>query len=186
MLKQNIAFPCRPARVHEVCGSSAFGFAAVAAAHAGGALWIRQAWQPQSINPEALTSYVDPSKIFLAQVKDQTEALAVAEEGLRDGVLPLVVIELTAPIGLTEGRRLQLAAKAGQSTGLCLISEGMGSPAAETRWRCSPVPNPSNPSADSTLQQWQLIKNKSGTLGIWHVRWDAEARRLAVVFPARE
>ena len=81
---------------------------------------------------------------------------------------------------------MQLAAQAGHTTGLCLIPEGMGSNAAETRWHCSPVFDPTGGAADSTLQCWELIKNKSGTLGAWHVRWDAAARRLYVVSPAGE
>lgn len=180
------AFPLRSARVHEACGPLAIGLAAGAAAQAGSALWIQPSWQPRTLNPEGLATYIDPSRLLLVQVADQTDALAVAEEGLRDGALPLVVVELTAPVSLTAGRRLQLAAQAGQTTGLCLIPEGMGSPAAETRWHCAPVPDPDSTPEDSTLQRWQLIKNKSGTLGAWHVRWDAETRRLTVVSPAGE
>lgn len=180
------AFPLRQTRVHEACGPSAIGLAAVAAAQVGGALWVRPGWLPATVNPQAITNYIDPSRLLFARVRNQTEALAVAEEGLRDGALPLIIIELTAPISLTAGRRLQLAAQAGRVTGLCLISEGMGSPAAETRWRCTPVPDPENLSEDSTLQRWELIKNKSGTLGVWHVRWSRSAGRLIVVSSAGE
>ena len=185
MLHQITAFPLRPARVHEACGSLAIAFAAVSAVQAGGSLlWVRADWRSGTVTPAGLGSYLDPSRLLLAQAADQAEILAVAEEGLRDRALSLVVMEPTAPIGLTAGRRLQLAAQAGQTTGLCLIPEGMGSPAVETRWRCSPVADPDRRNEDSTLQIWQLIKNKSGTLGAWHVRWNAEARRLAVVSPA--
>lgn len=181
-----IAFPLLQTRVHETCGPSAIGLAAVSAALAGGALWVRPGWLTTTVNPQAIANYIDPSRLLFARVRDQAEALAVAEEGLRDGALPLVIIELTAPISLTAGRRLQLAARAGQATGLCLIPEGMGSPAAETRWRCSPVSDPENLSEDLTLQRWELIKNKSGTLGIWHVRWSRPAGRLIVVSSAGE
>lgn len=180
------AFPLMPARVHEASGPLAAGLAAVAGAQAGNLLWVRPNWRTQDVSIAGMASYFDPSRLLLAQTKDQTETLAVAEEGLRDGHVPLVVIELTAPLDLTAGRRLQLAAKAGQSTGLCLIPEGMGSPAAETRWHCSPLPDPDSDPEDSTLQRWALIKNKSGTTGIWHVRWSQSARRLIVVSKARE
>lgn len=190
MSLQMPAFPLRPARVHEVCGPMAAGFAAVAASQtatgSGDLLWLRESWRPEAINPIGLAAYLDPSGMLLAQVRDQTEALAVAEEALRDGALPLVVVELTASLSLTAGRRLQLAAQAGQTTGLCLIPEGMGSNAAETRWHCSALPDPDSPCGDSTLQAWRLIKNKSGTLGVWHVRWSQSARRLIVVSQARE
>lgn len=186
MLQQNTAFDLRPSRVHEASGPLAVFFAAVAAAQADRLLWVRQGWRSETINPEGLAPYFDLSRLFLAQAKDQTEVLMVAEEALRDSAVPLVVIELTSPLNLTAGRRLQLAAQAGQSTGLCLIPEGMGSPAAETRWRCSPLSDPDNLSEDSTLQRWELIKNKTGTFGVWHVRWSQSARRLIVVSKARE
>jgi protein ImuA len=53
----------------------------------------------------------------------------------------------------------------------------MGSNAAETRWRCIPLFDPE----DSTLQSWELIKNKSGTIGAWTILWDAQAHRVIVV-----
>ena len=176
-------FPLRKARVHEVYGPGSLSFAAVAAALAGGdVFWIRERWRPEILNPSGLSAYVDPSKFLIAQVKDQAEGLAVMEDALRDGHLSLVVMELGEPLGLTEGRRLQLAAKAGKTIGLCRISEGMGSNAAETRWHCTPVLDRD----DSTLQRWDITKNKSGTLGAWHVRWNTASRRLNVVSPALE
>ena len=66
--------------------------------------------------------------------------------------------------------------------GLCIVPEGTGSNAVETRWHCTSVFDPK----DSTLQRWELIKNKSGTLTAWDVRWNAEARRIIVVSEARE
>ncbi|MEZ5714231.1 MAG: hypothetical protein R3D85_03055 [Paracoccaceae bacterium] len=177
-----IDLPLRNARVHEACGPGAVSFAAVAAAQSAAVLWLREAWRNEIVNPVGLSAFFDPSKLLLAQTRDQSETLAVAEEALRDGALPLVVLDITRPLDLREGRRLQLAAKAGQATGLCLIPDGMGSNAAETRWQCTPV----FAADDSTLMRWEIIKNKSGTLGAWHVRWNAEARRLDVVSPAGE
>lgn len=149
-------------------------------------MWVRPHWLSEMPNPAGLSAWLDPSRLLLAQARDQTEVLAVAEDALRDGAAPLVVITLTESLSLTAGRRLQLAAEAGGATGLCLIPEGMGSPAAETRWHCAPVfdaRTDAQARPDSTLQCWRLIKNKEGTLGAWHVRWDATARRLVVVSP---
>jgi Uncharacterized conserved protein len=177
-----IAYPPHPSRVHEACGPAAASFALWTAAQSGmDLLWVREGWRPERLNPLGFDG-VDPSRLILVQTKDQADTLAVAEEALRDGAMPLVVLELTEPINLTVGRRLQLAAKTGGTTGLCLIPEGMGSNAAETRWHCTPVFD----ARDSTRQRWSLIKNKSGTNGAWHVRWDPEAHRVAVVSPARE
>lgn len=175
--------PLRPARVHEACGAAAATFAAISCARMPGRLlWIREAWLPEMLNPPGLSGILDPSRLIFARTRDQTDTLAVAEEALKDGAIALVVADITRPLDLREGRRLQLAAQAGGATGLCLIPEGMGSNAAETRWRCQPVFDPRD-GADSTLMRWEIIKNKKGTLGVWHVRWDAETHRLDVVSP---
>lgn len=170
----------KPSRMHEVCGPAAVSFAMrFAAQMAGDVIWVRESWLSTILNPAGFEG-LDPARLIVARTKNLIDALAITEDALRDGAVPLVVVEVTAPLSLTAGRRLQLAAKTGGTTGLCLISEGMGSNAAETRWRCTPVFDPE----DSTLQHWALIKNKSGTLGAWHVRWTATARRVYVVSPA--
>ena len=170
-------FPLRRARVHEAYGPGCVSFAAVAAA--GACLWVRESWLTDALNPNGLLPIFDPAQLLLARPKDQADALAVTEEALKDGALPYVVLEVTRPLNLREGRRLQLAAKAGGTTGLCLISEGMSSNAAETRWHVAPVFDMH--SADATLMRWELKKNKSGTCGAWDVRWDPETRRVHVV-----
>ena len=176
-------FPLRTGRVHEVCGPASTGFAAIAAA-GGASLWIREAWLPEALNPLGLAPFLDPAQVLLARPKDQTDALAVAEEALKDGALPFVVLEITRPLDLREGRRLQLAARAGQTTGLCIIPEGMGSNAAETRWRAAPIYDPEQ--EDSTLMRWEITKNKSGTIGAWNVCWNTQTHRLHVVPPVGE
>ena len=124
-----------------------------------------------------MNEFFDPADLFIAAAANQLEVLSTAEESLQSGAVSLVVMELHKPLSLTEGRRLQLAAKNGNATGLAIIPEGVGNNTAETRWHCAPVFDPT----DSTLQQWKLIKNKSGTLGVWHVRWDTASRRLHLV-----
>ena len=178
-------FPLRSSRVHEVCGPGSVAFAALAARRLLPVLWVREAWLPEALNPLGLAPFLDPAGLLIAQAKNQADSLAVAEEALKDGAVAFVVVEITRPLDLREGRRLQLAAKAGSSTGLCLIPEGMGSPATETRWHCAPVFDPAE-TTDSTLMRWEIIKNKSGTLGAWHVRWNRAAHRLDVVSPVGE
>jgi protein ImuA len=174
-------FPPANTRMHEVCGPGAYAFAVGLAARLGGPfMWIREAWDSRQIYPTGLAQFVNPADLTVCNTQDQTETLAASEEALRSGAVSLVVFLLSKPSGLTEGRRLQLAARAGKATGLAIIPEGMGSNAAETRWHCTPVFDP----VDSTLQKWELIKNKSGTLGIWHVRWNAASHRFTVVPPA--
>lgn len=181
-------YPLKHARAHEICGNSALAFAAIAAGAAKGAVvWISESWKP-TVNPEGLAPYCDPGRLLLTRAADQLTVLASAETALRSGAAGLVVAELSGAIGLTEGRRLQLAAEAGGTTALLLIPEGAGSNAAETRWRCSGAPAPaSGPRQnghDSTHWRWSLIKNKIGTLPEWIVRWDAASHRVIVVSEA--
>ncbi|ABF62910.1 ImuA family protein [Ruegeria sp. TM1040] len=193
MANAPLPFPLVEGRAHEVCGAGAYSFAfALAAARGGQVLWVRETWEAARINPDGFAEFINPADLLLCNAPSQIDALAATEEALRSGAVALVVVSLTKPLGLTEGRRLQLAAKEGKSIGLALIPEGMGSNAAETRWRCSPhfdaaetsLNRPSPSPDDSTLQRWELIKNKSGTLGVWYVRWDRASRRLAMVSPA--
>ena len=173
-------FPPKKTRAHEVYGPGAWFFACVLAGNLGGrVIWVREDWQLIEINPLGFSELLNPADLLLAKAGDQIQVLATAEEALRSGAVPLVVMELSKPLGLTEGRRLQLAAREGKSTALAIIPEGMGSNAAETRWHTTPVFDPT----DSTLQCWDLKKNKSGTLGVWHVRWDRASRRLSMVSP---
>ena len=182
-LEATPCFPLKKGRAHEVCGPGAYFFALALAARIGGqVLWIREAWQQDQLNPTGFLEFLNPHNLLVARAKNQSEVLAAAEEALRSGANRIVVMELSKPLSLTEGRRLQLSARDGKAMALAIIPEGMGSNAAETRWSCAPVFDPS----DSTRQCWKLIKNKSGTLGVWHVRWDAKARCVIMVPPAGE
>jgi len=184
-------YPLKKARAHEICGDGALAFAAIAAGGAKGAVvWISENWKP-TVNPEGLAPYCDPGKLLLTRADSQLNALASAETALRSGAAGLVVAEISGTIGLTEGRRLQLAAEAGGTTAVLIIPDGAGSNAAETRWRCTGVPGPLRPASDprqnghdSTHWRWMLIKNKIGTLSEWVVRWDAASHRVIVVSEA--
>jgi protein ImuA len=224
-------FPPRTARAHEICGDGALAFAAICAGLTakaarrgpggapkgapegtpegtpeGAVVWIAERWRP-TVNPEGLTPYCDPGRLLVTRADSPLNVLASAETALRSGAAGLVVAEVSGAIGLTEGRRLQLAAQTGGTTVLLLIAEGAGSNAAETRWRCTGVPAPSGAPAgvpgggsggglaqgspaprqnghDSTHWRWSLIKNKIGTLSEWVVRWDAASRRIIVVSEA--
>ncbi len=177
------SFPLRPARAHEVCGAGGHVFASIVCGCANGsALWISQAHQHERLHPEGLAQFCWPDRLIYASGKTHMDVLWMAEEALRSAAMQVVVVQLSKPIDLTAGRRLQLAAEAGNTLGVFQIPEGMGSNATETRWRCSPHFD----AKDSSLHRWQLIKNKSGTLGDWIVRWDEQARRVIVVSKVSE
>ena len=171
-------FPPKPGRAHEVTGAGAIAFAAMACGLSGKPIiWLSENWASEVLNPSGLTPFCDPRLMLLGCCTSSVDLMACAEEALRSGAVPMVIAEISKPLTLIAGRRLQLAAKAGNATGIFIIPDGMGSNAAETRWQCSPIFD----AEDSTLQRWELIKNKSGTLGNWKVRWNADARRVTVV-----
>lgn len=129
-------------RAHEATGPAAAVFAALAAGRLSGpVLWIRPGWRRDSLHPEGLLPFFDPSRLVLAQPMRGADILWVAEEALRSGAAPLVVAEPEAAPGLTPLRRLQLAAEAGRNP-LCLLlpPEAGSSGAVESRWRCAPLP----------------------------------------------
>jgi protein ImuA len=178
-----LPFPLTPARAHEAQGPGAPFFAiAACAVQPKPCLWIAERWQAEGLNPYGVAEFMDPAHLLLAHTPNQLESLASAEEALRSGAFGVVVTRLSEPLTLFTGRRLLLAAQAGESLGVFLIPEGAGSPAAETRWHCAPHFS----AKDSTLHHWRLIKNKSGTLTEWVIRWDEQARGISVVSEAPE
>lgn len=177
-------FPLRSGRAHEVTGPAASSFAAIACGLcAGPALWAVERWHNEQLNPAGLSRFCKPQNLLLALGNSQADILALSEDALRSGAVSVVVSEVHKPLSLLAGRRLQLAAEAGQSLGLIILSEEHGGNAAETRWRCAPILDPQEAfdPRDSTLQRWELIKNKTGTTGAWQVRWNEQTHRITVV-----
>jgi protein ImuA len=124
-----------------------------------------------------LIPYCDPHHILIGKCPTPTDVLAATEEALRSGVVPYVIAEISKPLTLKAGRRLQLAADQGRATGIMIIPQGMGSNAAQTRWDARPKFSAPN----DALMQWSLVKNKSGTVASWDVRWNEETHHISVV-----
>ena len=172
-----------PARVHEAEGRARRGFALFQAArHDGPLIWILPRHAPQTPLLRGLPEGLG-ARLLLVRTQSETDLLWTAEEALRCPAVGLVVAEPGELLSLTAGRRLQLAAEAGRTTGLMLIQSGQGSNAAETRWACEQLPAPA---ADSTLHGWELIKNKKGTLKLWTVDWRGETSAFHLVSAAGE
>ena len=176
-------FVLTTARVHEAEGPGRRSFALFQTLrHPGAVLWVLPAHEPQRPMlrglPEGLSE-----RLLLLTPKSETDLLWCAEEALRAAPVGLVIAEPQQILSLTAGRRLQLAAETGRTTGLMLIREGQGSSATETRWHCAPLPATS---ADSTLHRWSLNKNKKGTTGHWVLNWDGTSAAFDLVSKAGE
>lgn len=172
----------RNARVHEVEGRGRAGFAVFQAAKLPGPIfWIVLAHDRDRPMPGALPEGV-PERLHFVEARNETDLLWSVEETLRARPVSLVIAAPEKPISLTAGRRLQLAAEAGGTTGLMLIQEGRGSNAAETRWHCEPLPG----STDSTRHRWILSKNKKGTTGTYDVSWNGATAAFHLVPQAGE
>ncbi|RUS61067.1 hypothetical protein EGN72_06325 [Pseudorhodobacter sp. E13] len=172
------AFALRPARVHEATGRGRRAFALFQAArHPGPLIWVLPAYLPELPMPWGLPKGVS-ARLHLLRPAGETDLLWCVEEALRAAPTGLVIAEPQQPLSLLAGRRLQLAAEAGRTTGLMLIRQDAGSNATETRWACEPQ---ASPASDSTLHHWSLNKNKQGTLGHWVLNWDGASTAFHMV-----
>lgn len=172
-----------PARVHEAQGRARRAFAMFQSARTTGVLvWILPAHIPELPFLDALPSGVN-ERLHLFRPTGEIDLLWAVEESLRAPAVGLVIAEPQHSLSLTAGRRLQLAAEAGQTRGLMLIRDEAGSNAAETRWVCEASPGVGQ---DSTLQRWTLIKNKKGTLSSWVLNWNGTSSAFNLVSEARE
>ncbi len=176
-------FTLRPKRVHEAEGRGRRVFAWFQAVrHSGPLVWILPAHLPELPMLRGLPRGVG-ERLHLLRPAGETDLLWCIEETLRAAPVGLVIAEPAQPLSLTAGRRFQLAAEAGRTTGLMLIQNAAGSNATESRWHCEPKVNPA---ADSTLHQWALNKNKKGTLGSWIVNWNGASPAFHMVSEAGE
>ncbi len=128
-----------------------------------------------------------PRRVIAARVRRDAEALWAMEEGLRCRSLAAVVGEV-AEVGLTQSRRLQLAASAGGVTAF-LLRPATDSPlpsAAATRWRLDAAPGAGGAQAPGAAR-WRavLLRCRGGTSNRWLMEWCDETGDLAVAAPVR-
>lgn len=101
-----------------------------------------------------------PDRLLIAEAGGDREVLAVMEEGLRHGALAAVVGEV-GRAGLTETRRLQLAAEEGGTMALMLRRWKKADPLVEnstavTRWRIGSAPSAPLPVPGIGRARWQV------------------------------
>ena len=164
----------RPARVHEISGLGALAFAFLMT-RSGQMTACGHPRLLGAFHPEAVARFTDPDAILLIPCPLEAEILWAAETALRSGSMTSVIVCAEKSPGLTSFRRLQLAAQAGRSLGLLIVTRPAHSTAAETRWHCSPTPS----------EHWEefrirasLYKNKRGMVGSWILNVSGEKDSL--------
>ena len=146
------------ARAHEAAGVGRRVFALlVAGAMTGPVLWLHSRWETDRLNGDGIRAFVDPGRLIFGTARTGPELLQAAEDALRAGVIPLVVVEPPSPPGLTPVRRLHLAAETGAETArqaplALLLTPGTGGiQGVETRWQVDPRRN----------GRWQLTRSRA-------------------------
>lgn len=152
-------------RMHEVSGRGALTFALAQAAQIGGKVAL--VW-PSWERGVPMAQGIGPLVENLIHIRAQTEmdVLWAIEECLRSTAVTTVISKPKKALNLTQGRRFQLAAAEGGTTGIMIIERGAGCPAAETRWECEPCPSAHE---DEALHRWALVKDKKGPEAAWEV-----------------
>ncbi len=145
-------------RVHEICGRARRTLAVRIAAKllaeiksppsTAPIFWITPKWERNRLNTDGLVPLLPPqSLIFLDPIRGE-DILWSMEEILRSGAAPMVVADLPDPPGMTQVRRLHLAAETGagegrfRPLGLMLTPGSGGAPGVETRWQMEPDHTP--------------------------------------------
>ena len=150
-------------RVHEGCGPARRSLALWIAAHLSGpVLWITPVWATDRLNADGIRDWIDPGRLLHVTAQRAEDVLWVMEEALRAGALPLVIGDLSGLPGLTQIRRLHLAAETGGKAGihtplgLILTPDQGGAQGVETRWHLAP-------DHGTVSGQWKLSRLRART-----------------------
>ncbi|MFD1611990.1 ImuA family protein [Sphingomonas tabacisoli] len=166
--------------------ASAAGFAAMLAVRFGGpVVWLRteraHAEGGGLYAPGLLDIGFDPTRLLVAVLPDANAVLRAANDIARCREVGIAIVELwrrCPELGLTETRRLTLAAEGSGSTVLMLRVDAEPVPsAAQTRWSvqsAEAVPLDANAPGRPTLNLELLRQRGRPAGGSWRVEWDRD------------
>ena len=131
-------------RVHECKGPSKIVFALWLAQKVKGIiLWIDEAHNQQTLNPDGIYPYVNPAKFLFANIRRKEDILWCTEEAMRYAACPLIIVNISSfNPGLTSIRRINLAGgKTKENVMVVLLTseEYEGVQGVETRWHMAPI-----------------------------------------------
>ncbi len=158
-------------RVHELCGPSRVSLALMLLHLCDGpVIWVAPSWVPERPYPCGMVDFVHPGRIVFAQARRHEDINWCAEEALRSGAAPVVLVEMPVLPGLTPVRRMHLAAEAGAEAarhagrpaplGLLLTAGDGGAQGVESRWHMAPRPAPSG-LVDEGGSVWALERRRA-------------------------
>jgi protein ImuA len=170
------------ARLSQMKGMQMKGAGLQGSLDAAPVLWLEAG---QGLYLPGLAQYgLQPGQLFLvSNIRKSADRLWVLEEALRCGALAGVVAELDEA-DFTASRRLQLAAEAGNTTGLVLSEQGhnrSGMASAVTRWQVDTMPslecrlNSGPPGVGDPCWDVALTHSRGGRPDRWSLQWHDQA-----------
>ena len=148
-------------RVHECKGPSKIIFALWSAQIVNGTiLWISEAHNQQTLNPDGIYPYVNPAQFLFAKMRHKEDILWSIEEAMRSAACPLIVVDISSfNPGLTPIRRINLAGRKIQENVMAVLltsDEYEGVQGVETRWHMAPIHDDIN-----LKRKWRLERLKA-------------------------
>jgi protein ImuA len=126
-------------------------------------------------------------RFVMVTLKKPMDVLWTAEEAVKSGALALVFADADPRVaGLTQTRRLALAAARGRAACLLVLAARHGgATASQTRWAVASAPSRAPPfdanAPGKPAWDVELVRSRAGRPGSWRVEWSRAAHRFDLV-----